>query len=113
MNPGQIWLAFFPFGNQPARKLRPILLSTPPMGSAYEVVAAYISRGIPADLMASDLILDPSQPEYASTNLKAVSVLRLHKLATIHQSSVIRYLGQLSSEAMDEVKTRWRALFNL
>jgi mRNA-degrading endonuclease toxin of MazEF toxin-antitoxin module len=39
--------------------------------------------------------LDPAKPEFRSTKLKTASVLRLHKLATIHASMIARHLGTL------------------
>ena len=47
--------------------------------------------------MPSDLVLDPAKPEFRSTNLKTASVLRLHKLATIHASMIARHLGDLAA----------------
>jgi hypothetical protein len=47
-------------------------------------------------------IVDPTRPEFQSTNLRTVSVLRLHKLATIHARSIVRTLGKL-----DPVSRRW------
>jgi hypothetical protein len=44
------------------------------------------------------VIIDPQAAEFGGTNLKVVSALRLHKLATIHTSSVSRYLGGLESQ---------------
>lgn len=74
-------------------KLRPVLLLTGPIGPVPEVLVAYISSVVPSQLLKSDLLIDPAKPEFESTRLKTVSVLRLHKLATIHCSSLARYLG--------------------
>src|SRR6185436_18725663 len=95
MRPGEIFLAQFPFGDIPGMKLRPVLLLTGRIGAVPEVLVAYISSVTPPQLLPSDLIIDPSKPEFHSTHLKTVSVLRLHKLATIHFSSLARYLGTL------------------
>ena len=113
MSPGDICLANFPFGGGPGMKLRPVLLLTGPVGPVPEVLVAYISSVLPAVLLPSDIILDPSQAEYAGTNLKTISVLRLHKLATIHSRSVVRALGRLSPATEAEVADRLRALLNL
>lgn len=102
MRPGEIYLAKFPFGDTPGMKLRPVLLLTGAVGPVPEVLVAYISSVIPSQLLASDLILDPVLPQFHSTNLKTVSALRLHKLATIHCASLARYLGYLETDA-------WRA----
>jgi hypothetical protein len=74
---------------------------------------AYISSILPTTALPSDLVLDPTQPEHAPTNLKTVSVLRLHKLATLHQRSVVRYLGKLLPATEAEVADRLRGLLNL
>ena len=97
MRPGEIFLAQFPFGDVPGMKLRPVLLITGTLGSIPEVLVAYISSVIPPQLLPSDLLLDPGKPEFKSTHLKAASALRLHKLATIHSSSIVRYLGTIDA----------------
>jgi mRNA interferase MazF len=64
-------------------KLRPVLLLTGSLGSVPEVLVAYISSVVPAQLLPSDLLVDPAKPEFRNTHLKVTSALRLHKLATI------------------------------
>ncbi len=113
MVPGEIYLANFPFGGLPGMKLRPVLLLTGPIGTVPEVLSAYISSVLPAVLLASDIVLDPKQAEHASTKLKTTSVLRLHKLATIHERSVVRYLGRISPTTAAEVAAKLRMLLNL
>jgi mRNA interferase MazF len=95
MRQGEIFLAQFPLGDVPGMKLRPVLLLTDAIGSILEVLAAYISSVVPAQSLASDLLIDPVKAEFQSTHLKVVSTLRLHKLATIHASSLVRYLGAI------------------
>jgi mRNA interferase MazF len=77
MVPGDIYLANFPFGGGPGMKLRPVLLLTDQIGTVPEVLVAYVSSVIPSQLLPTDLILDPQQPQYRTTGLKSVSVLRL------------------------------------
>ena len=113
MNPGEVHLARFPMAGRGGMKLRPVLLLTGPVGPVPEVLAAYISSVIPPALLPSDILLDPGQPDYAGTNLAQVSVLRLHKLPTIHQRDAVRRLGLLSPAALQQVETRLRALLNL
>ena len=94
-------------------KLRPVLLLTSPLGANAEVVAVYISSVVPTALLPSDLVLDPQTPEYISTHLKVVSVLRLHKLATIHSNIIQRYLGTISLEALQNVDAKLRTVLSL
>lgn len=105
MNAGDIYLAHFPFGGSAGRKLRPVLLLTVPLGPVPEIIAAYISSVIPTPPLPSDVVIDPKHPDYQSTNLKQTSVLRLHKLATIHQGAVVRFLGTVSSGMFQNMQT--------
>jgi mRNA interferase MazF len=66
MRPGEIYLANFPFGAGGGGKLRPVLLLTGPIGSVPEFLVAYISSVIPPQLLPSDLVLDPANPEHAT-----------------------------------------------
>jgi mRNA interferase MazF len=113
MQRGELYLASFPFGDAPGMKLRPVLLLTGPVGPIPEIVVAYISSVVPATLFPFDMLLDPSQPEMQTTNLKVISVLRLHKLATIHTTSVQRYLGKLPVVTEQDVAAKLKALLNL
>jgi len=110
MHPGEICLASFPFGDIAGMKLRPVLVLAGPIGPIPEVVVAYISSVLPSTLMPSDLVLDPARPEFRSTNLKTASVLRLHKLATIHGSMIVRHLGDLPQSQKTSVAAKLRDL---
>ena len=112
MRPDEIYLAQFPFGDTSGMKLRPMLLLTGPVGPVPEVLVAYISSAIPAQPIASDLLLDPSQPEFRSSNLKVKSILRLHKLATIHRASLARYLGVLDAATQRTIASKLKELLN-
>ena len=113
MNAGEVYLAHFPFGGSVGMKLRPVLLLTGPVGPVPEVLVACISSVVPSALLPTDLVVDPSRPEFTSTKLEVRSVLRLHKLATIHERSMMRYLGKLDGGPMADVGARLRMLLNL
>jgi mRNA-degrading endonuclease toxin of MazEF toxin-antitoxin module len=53
------------------------------------------------------------QPDHQSTRLKTVSVLRLHKLATIHVTSVQRYVGKISTATQQTVDGKLREVLSL
>ena len=113
MRPDEIYLASFPFGGGAGMKLRPVLLLTGKIGSVPEVLAAYISSVIPPMLLPTDIVLDPAAAEHASSHLKTISVLRLHKLATIHARNIVRCLGVLSPSVAAEVDQKLRVLLSL
>ena len=113
MQPGEIYLARFPFGDAPGMKLRPVLALTGTLGPVPEILVAYISSVTPARLLPSDLILDPSQTAFRSTHLKTKSVLRLHKLATIHCSSLARLLGTVDRSSLPLVMGKLKQLLGV
>jgi len=113
MKRGDIYLGRFPMAGKGGVKLRPVLMLTDPVGPVPEVLAAYISGSIPPSLLPSDILLDASQPEFASTNLAQISVLRLHKLSTLHQRDFVRRLGELSPAVMKQVEALLRTLLKL
>lgn len=113
MNRGDVYMAFFPFGGTDQSKPRPVLLLTGAVGNVPEFLTASISTVAPNPMLNSDLVLDPSHPDYASTNLRLTSVLRLHKLATLHQRRMKRKIGELSPGAQAQVDDRLRTLLNL
>jgi mRNA interferase MazF len=96
MTPGELHLADFPYGGTVGSKTRPVLVLTGLLGPVPEVLVAYVTSIVPVTLLPTDIMLDPSVPEHTGTNLKGVSLLRLHKLATVHKSDVVRYLGKIS-----------------
>jgi len=109
MAPGDICLASFPFGDAPGMKLRPVLLLTGPVGPIPEVLVAYISSVVPPTLLPTDVLVDPTRPDFRSTNLKTVSVVRLHKLATIHARS----LGKLDPSQRETIAAKLQQLLGL
>jgi mRNA interferase MazF len=113
MRPGEIYLAKFPFGDAPGMKIRPVLLLIDPVGVVPEILVACISSVIPTRLLPSDLLLDPSMPEFCSTNLKTSWALRLHKLATIHCSSLARYLGVVDDRTWSALASKLKDLLTL
>jgi mRNA interferase MazF len=113
IQPDEIYLASFPFGDKAGMKLRPVLTLTNPIGNTAEILVAYISSVVPNSLLPSDIVLDPATKAHSSTSLKTKSVLRLHKLATIHQRTMVRRLGQLSPQVSADVDQRLRDLLGL
>ncbi len=113
MRAGEICLAHFPLGDAPGMKLRPVLLLSGPLGPVPEILVAYISSVMPKTRLPSDIVLDPGLRQHKPTNLKMVSVVRLHKLATIHASSVARELGEVSPAVLADARSKLRALLGL
>ena len=113
MPKGDVCLASFPFGGRVGAKVRPVLLLTDPVGPVPEVLVAYMSSVIPSTPLPTDIVIDPTLPEHAGTSLKVTTVLRLHKLATIHESDIARSLGAVSPATWADVESRLRTFLGL
>jgi hypothetical protein len=57
--------------------------------------------------------MDPAKPEFQTSRLKVASALRLHKLATLHGSSLVRFLGHIESSQWNTIAAKLKALLNL
>ena len=113
MKAGDVCLARFPFGGSAGSKVRPVLVLTGPLGPVPEVLVAYMSSVIPPTTLATDIVIDPLLAEFATTGLKATSIIRLHKLATVHARDVARRLGEVSPATLADVNAKLRAMLNL
>jgi hypothetical protein len=113
MKPSELYLAQFPFGGTIGAKIRPVLTLTGYVGPVPEVLVAYVTSIVPNPLLATDILIDPADPEHAQAKLKQISVIRLHKLATLHRSDLVRSLGFLSPRTWADVEAKLRGLLNL
>ncbi|MFN2455007.1 MAG: hypothetical protein ABR577_12370 [Pyrinomonadaceae bacterium] len=74
---------------------------------------AFITSRTPPDLLASDLILDAADANFAATGLRVTSTLRLHRLMTATDALIRRELGELPPSLHAAVDDKLRQLFNL
>jgi len=113
MTKSKVVLVPFPFDDLSTTKVRPAVCLTEPLGPHRHVILAFITSRVPAEPLATDLVLDSSHPEFASTGLRVSSTLRLHRLMTSTTSLIRRELGQLSPDMQVEVDCRLQQLFGL
>ena len=113
MTKGRVVLVPFPFDDMTASKVRPALCLTDPIGPHRHVVVAFVSSQIPADITATDVLLDPQRRDFGATGLRVASVLRLHRLVTLTTALIHRELGKLSQAWQDEVDQKPTVLFGL
>ena len=113
MAKGKVVLVPFPFDDLSTTKVRPAVCLTDSIGSHKHVVLAFISSSIPVDFLETDLMLDSSQADFATTGLRVSSVLRLHRMMTVTTTLIRRELAELSPEMQMEVAKRIQRLFGL
>jgi len=109
----KVVLVPFPFDDLSSSKVRPAVCLTEPIGPHRHVVLAFITSSVPAVPLATDLVIDSGDHDFAATGLRVSSTLQLHRLMTATTALIQRELGSLSPRMQAQVNDRLRALFDL
>jgi mRNA interferase MazF len=110
---GRVVLVPFPFDDLSSTKVRPAVCLTDPIGPHRHVVLAFVSSVVPASPLPTDVMLAPSDSDFAQTGLRLSSVLRLHRLMTVTTAIIRRQLGDLSPRHLRDVESRLKQLFGI
>jgi mRNA interferase MazF len=100
---GKIVLIPFPFTNLTTTKLRPALVL---LESEKDVVVAFISSRLPREHGQTLIIIDETHPEFKITGLKATSVIRLDKVATISKELILGEIGEIGIKLEKEINKK-------
>jgi mRNA interferase MazF len=94
---GDVVLTRFPFTDLTGASLRPaVVVSSGQIGQ--DIVLAAVSSVVRAALAPTDYKIETTNPEFALTGLRVTSVLRIHKLAAVEHSIIVRRLGRLGPQ---------------
>jgi mRNA interferase MazF len=112
---GSVVLIRYPFTDLTGAKVRPALVLTPDyfLPRLDDVLCLFISSAMPAELLPTDFVLELEHPAFPQTGLKQRSVFRMHKLALLHKTLVLRVLGEGDQSLMREVNQRLRLALGL
>jgi mRNA interferase MazF len=109
---GDVVLTPFPFTNLTQTSLRPALvISDGPISN--DVVLAGLSSVVRGQQIPTDLLIDTTHPEFKLTGLRVASVIRLHKLATVEKTILVRRLGKIGTQLQAEVNASLRKVLAL
>lgn len=108
---GDVVLVDFPFTSGSQSKIRPALvvqndLSNRRLG---KTIVALVTGNLRAVAEPTNLLIDPSLPEHASSGLHGKSLVTCTNLYTIDQVSVIRTIGRLDSAVLARIGSCLRA----
>lgn len=106
MKAGDLVLVRFPQSDLQEGKLRPALVVALAPGRHQDVLLAMISSRSYQVIPDFDETIEPSDKDYGSSGLKARSVVRLSRLATVDSAVIHANLGEISSDRLREVKKR-------
>ena len=103
-----IVLIRYPFTDLTGAKVRPAVVVTPDhlLNKLDDILCIFISSTIPEELLPTDFVLKPEHPSFTKTGLKHQSVFRTHKLALLNKSLVLRNLGEVEKNTMNEIDNR-------
>ena len=113
MTKHKVVLVPFPFADLTSSKVRPAVCLTDPIGPHRHVILAFVTSRVPSSPLATDLVIDSSDPHFVSTGLRASSTLQLHRLMTVTTTLIRRELGKLPPRLQSRVNERLRKLFDL
>jgi mRNA interferase MazF len=108
---GDVVLVRFPFTDLSAHKLRPALVVGRPLDA--DLILAFITSQLRVEHRPAEHLLDPNDPEFKTTGLKAASRIRLDKLATLRRSLIQRRLGNIGPATESAVSMALRFVFEL
>ena len=109
---GDIVSTPFPFADLRGSKVRPaLILSHGRIGQ--DVILAAVSSVVRGATWPTDYLVDVSHPEFRLTGLKVASVVRLHKLASIEASILLRRLGRIGPRMQADIDPLLRAMLSL
>lgn len=103
---GKVVLIPFPFDDLSATKVRPAVCLTQPIGDYQHILLAFITSRVAANPLPTDIILDPSHPDFYLSGLAKPSTLRLHFLMTARVNLILRELGILSEVTQGDIYRR-------
>lgn len=105
----------YPFTDLTGFKVRPAAILTPDslLSRIDDVLCLFVSSVIPEDPLPTDIIVEARQPAFSATGLRRRSVLRVHKLALLHKSLILRRLGKIENVLMGRVERRLRLALGL
>jgi mRNA interferase MazF len=106
MTRGTVVLTPFPFTDLQGAKVRPAIIVSRTDRPGDDVILAFISSIVPAQVVLTDLIVDPESSEGRNAGLKRISVIKCDTLATVQRRILLGELGSLSPTLRREIDQR-------
>ncbi|MFZ2303961.1 MAG: type II toxin-antitoxin system PemK/MazF family toxin [Minisyncoccia bacterium] len=109
---GTIVLIPFPFTDLSSHKVRPaVVLSQGLKGD--DVVLAFVSSQEQKKKELTDVLVTRTSKGFTETGLKADSVVRVSKIATLDKKIMLGTLGVVSKDTVKEIDAKIRILFGV
>ncbi|MBI1923090.1 type II toxin-antitoxin system PemK/MazF family toxin [Candidatus Poribacteria bacterium] len=109
---GDVVLARFPFTDLTGTSVRSALVVSPGQ-IGQDIILVAISSVLRGGSVPTDYTVDMTHPEFAMTGLRVTSVFRVHKLATVERSVIVRRLGRIGPQLQAQVERLLRTVLAL
>lgn len=96
MKTGEIVVVDYPFTNLIQTKIRPAVVVTTTDDKHKDVVLCLISSVVPPKLNKTEILLHPN----AINNLRAPSVIKVYRIATVQRNKIVSKIGKLSTNEL-------------
>ena len=106
MKTGDIIVVAFPFSDQNFYKNRPAVVVNSNLDAYGDIIVCLISSVVPAHISSYEIILEPDQ----ENKLRALSVLKVNRIATVEKTMVKAVIGSLSEKEKNQFKQIFQSL---
>ena len=110
-NFGTIVLIPFPFTDLSSSKVRPALIISKTRKNTEDMIVCFISSKRPKKLTNGEYLLKTSDQYFAQSGLKADSVFRFDKIATLNKKLALGEIGSLHQKTLHSLKKTFLEVF--
>ncbi|MFA6022270.1 MAG: type II toxin-antitoxin system PemK/MazF family toxin [Rhodospirillales bacterium] len=107
--PGQIVLVPFPYADLSGAKLRPVLLLCKTSSRFDDWLVCMVSSQLQQAEADFDELVSPSDSDFATSGLKAASVVRISRLAVIEGALLAGCIGSIGDNRLAKIRQRLAA----
>jgi mRNA interferase MazF len=106
VKPGDLVLLRFPEADLQGGKLRPALVVAIAPGRHADVLLALVTSQLHQEVVGFDEVVAPEDPDFATSRLKARSVIRLARLVSVSPQVIEARLGVISPTRLANIRRR-------
>jgi len=103
----------YPIDDAESADIWQALCLTEPSGPEQNVIVAFISPGLPVEILDTDLLIDENHPDFASCGLSGPSAVRFHILTTVPAVAIQKQTGILTPSLQAEVREKITTIFSV
>ena len=103
---GRVVLFRFPYADQKEGKLRPALVIRQLPGDYEDWLICMILSQLSQEVSSFDEIISEEDIDFTSSGLKFASVIRIGRLAVVHETILVGNIGEISTDRLTRIKNR-------